>query len=275
MNRKVREFNTLLESLNLVDPPLNRPSCLEGEVGFDELFKEYEIGDVSEEEIVGDELGVEYFDKFPTRDELGYHNQVKENKIDLLVQQYEKLMIPEDESIDNAFARAKVTAVEESKDLTSLSLNKLIGNLKVHEVIIKKDSEIVKGKGERKSLALKDKNESSDEESLTSKSDDKEYAMAVRDFNRFFKRRGRCRDPNHLIGECPKPPRDKNQRAFVGGSWTNSGEEDEEKTKYKTFLMAQTSNEKAQETAPRSFETASELPSLRNPKKILRVDDIE
>ncbi|GKC27828.1 hypothetical protein Tco_1035122 [Tanacetum coccineum] len=59
--------------------------------------------------------------------------------------------------------RAKVTAIEESKDLTSLSLNKLIGNLKVHEMIIKKDSEMVKAKGERKSLALKAKKESIDE----------------------------------------------------------------------------------------------------------------
>ncbi|GKA72040.1 hypothetical protein Tco_0778256 [Tanacetum coccineum] len=52
---------------------------------------------------------------------------------------------------------AKVTAIEESKDLTSLSLDELIENLKVHEKIIKKDSEIVKAKVERKSLALKAK----------------------------------------------------------------------------------------------------------------------
>nr|GEV54136.1 ELM2 domain-containing protein [Tanacetum cinerariifolium] len=47
--------------------------------------------------------------------------------------------------------RAKVTVIE-SKDLTSLSLDELIGNLKVHEIIIKKDSEIVKAKVKRKSL---------------------------------------------------------------------------------------------------------------------------
>ncbi|GKF59901.1 hypothetical protein Tco_0176687 [Tanacetum coccineum] len=63
--------------------------------------------------------------------------------------------------------RAKVTAIEESKDLTSLSLDELIRNLKVHKMIIKKDSEIVKAKVERKSLALKAKKESSDEECLT------------------------------------------------------------------------------------------------------------
>ncbi|GJV16464.1 retrovirus-related pol polyprotein from transposon TNT 1-94, partial [Tanacetum coccineum] len=100
----------------------------------------------------------------------------------------------------------------------------------------KKDSEIVKAKGERRSLALKAKKESSDEECSTSGSEDEEYAMAVRDFKK-------CGDPNHLIGECPKPPRDKNQRAFVGGSWSDSGEEDDEKVKDKTCLMAQASNE--------------------------------
>ncbi|GKD43024.1 hypothetical protein Tco_1267669 [Tanacetum coccineum] len=118
-------------------------------------------------------------------------NQVKDNKIDLLVQQYEQFTIPEEESIDNAFARfntiitslktldegfssknyvrkflralhpkwrAKVTAIEESKDLTSLSLDELIGNLKVNEVIIKNDSEMVKGKREQnRSFALKAK----------------------------------------------------------------------------------------------------------------------
>nr|GEV74957.1 zf-CCHC domain-containing protein/UBN2 domain-containing protein [Tanacetum cinerariifolium] len=188
--------------------------------------------------------------------------------------------VQKDESIDSAFARfntiitsvkaldegyssknyvkkffralhpkwlAKVMTIEESKDLTSLSLDELIGNLKVHEMIIKKDYEIVKAKVDRKSLALKAKKESSDEECSTFGSEDEEYAMEVRDVKKFFKRRGRfvrqsrndkktfqrsrddkngksdrkcfrCGDPNHLIGECPKPPKDKNQRAFDGGS---------------------------------------------------------
>ncbi|GJW38682.1 hypothetical protein Tco_0064527 [Tanacetum coccineum] len=201
------------------------------------------------------------------------NSQVKDNKIDLLVQQYEQFTILKEESIDNAFARfntiitsikaldegfssknydrkflralhpkwrAKVTAIEYSKDLTSLSLDELIGNLKVYEVIIKKDFEIVKGKREQsRSLALKDKKESSDEESLTYVSKDEEYAMTVRDFKNFFQKK---RDPNNLIGECPKPPRNKNQKAFVGGSWSDSGEDKEEKIKDKTCLMAQASN---------------------------------
>nr|GEW73294.1 zf-CCHC domain-containing protein/UBN2 domain-containing protein [Tanacetum cinerariifolium] len=170
------------------------------------------------------------------------------------------------------FKEAKVTAIEELKDLTSLSLDELIGNLKVYEIIIKKDSEIVKAKIERKSLALKSKKESSDEECLTFRSDDEEYAMAVRDFKKFFKRSGRfvrqpqndkktfqrsrddkngksdrkcfrCDDPNHLIREYPKPLKDKNQRAFVRDSWSDSGEEDDEKVNNETCLVAQASSE--------------------------------
>nr|GEZ02802.1 UBN2 domain-containing protein [Tanacetum cinerariifolium] len=229
-------------------------------------------------------------------------NQVKDNKIDLLVQQYEQFVVPEDKSIDGAFARintiitslkaldegyssknyvrkAKVTVIKELKDLTSLSLDKLIGNLKVHEMIIKKDSKIVKEKIERKSLALQAKKESSDEESSTSGSEYEE------DFKKFFKRRGRfmrqprndkktqrsrddkngksdrkcfrCGDANYLIGECLKPPKDKNQRAFIKGSCSDSGDEDDEKVKDETCLVAQASSEVCFESSYFSDENPS------------------
>ncbi|GKF75607.1 hypothetical protein Tco_0225051, partial [Tanacetum coccineum] len=77
--------------------------------------------------------------------------------------------------------RVKVTAIEESKNLTTLPLDELIGNLKVYEEVKKKDVETVKGKKEEqsRSLALKVKKEVSDEDSSSSNSEDEEYAMAV------------------------------------------------------------------------------------------------
>ncbi|GJS33674.1 hypothetical protein Tco_0532056 [Tanacetum coccineum] len=64
---------------------------------------------------------------------------------------------------------AKVTDIEELKDLTSLSLDEIIGNLKVYEVIIKKDSEMVKDKREQsRSLTLNAKQRNIVEDSSTS-----------------------------------------------------------------------------------------------------------
>nr|GEU59517.1 hypothetical protein [Tanacetum cinerariifolium] len=40
-----------------------------------------------------------------------------------------------------------------------------------------------------------------------------------------------------------KPPKDKNQRAFVRGSWSDSGEEDDEKVNNETCQVAQASSE--------------------------------
>ncbi|GJZ76454.1 zf-CCHC domain-containing protein [Tanacetum coccineum] len=50
-----------------------------------------------------------------------------------------------------------------------------------------------------------------------------------------------CGDLNHLIGECPKPPRNKEQKDFVGGSWSDSENEAKDKTNEETCLMAQSS----------------------------------
>ncbi|GKC33983.1 RNA-directed DNA polymerase, eukaryota, partial [Tanacetum coccineum] len=96
--------------------------------------------------------------------------------------------------------------------------------------------------------------------------------MAIRDIKKFFKRRGRfvrqpheerksfqknkddkngkgerncfkCGDPNHFIRECPKQSKYQNQKAFVGGSWSDSDKDEEEKTNDKKCLMAKASNE--------------------------------
>nr|GEU69162.1 hypothetical protein [Tanacetum cinerariifolium] len=73
------------------------------------------------------------------------NSQVKNCKIDLLTQQYEKFSISNYSSKNQVKAfllalllkwRVKVMAIEEAKDLATLPFDKLIGNLKVYEMIL-------------------------------------------------------------------------------------------------------------------------------------------
>nr|GEW15965.1 hypothetical protein [Tanacetum cinerariifolium] len=141
---------------------------------------------------------------------------------------------------------AKVMAIKESKDLTSLSLDELIENLKVQEMIIKKDYEIVKAKVERKSLDLKARKESSDEHYSTFGSKDEEYAMAVRDFKKFFKRRRRfVRQPRNDKKTFQRSRDDKKRqepKRICRRSWSDSDEKDDEKVTNETCLVAQASS---------------------------------
>nr|GEU51182.1 hypothetical protein [Tanacetum cinerariifolium] len=161
------------------------------------------------------------------------NSQVKDNKIDHLAQQNEQFAILEEVSIESGFAR----------------FNTIITSLKALD----------EGKKERvKSISLKAKKDTSDDETLTSGSDDEEYAMTLSNFKKFFRRKVkfvrkpreekksyrqredkkrksdrkcfRCGDPNHLIGDCPRPPRNKEQKKFVGGCWSDSENEAEDKT---------------------------------------------
>ncbi|GJR08948.1 hypothetical protein Tco_0791600, partial [Tanacetum coccineum] len=118
---------------------------------------------------------------------------------------------------------------EESKDLSKLSLDELVGNLKVYEVILEKDLDIAKNKKEKyKSLALKAKQVLSNDDTSSSDSNDEEYAMAIRDFKKFFRRRGNDY-PKNSSGD---------QKAFVVGSWSDSGDDSK---KEEIYLMAHSS----------------------------------
>ncbi|GJW87254.1 hypothetical protein Tco_0162594 [Tanacetum coccineum] len=112
--------------------------------------------------------------------------------IDLLTQEYEKFSISNEETVDSGFTRfnvivtslksldpdyssknrarkflralplkwrARVTAIEEAKDLATLPLDELVGNIKVYEMILENDSIVSKTitKDKVKSLALKAK----------------------------------------------------------------------------------------------------------------------
>ncbi|GJU53665.1 hypothetical protein Tco_1227379 [Tanacetum coccineum] len=106
----------------------------------------------------------------------------------------------------------KVTTIDESKDLSTLSLDKFIGNLKIYEVVLKKVSKASKVKKER-------------------------------DFKKFFRRRERfVRQPYDDEKAFLRVKEDKKGKAFVGGSLSDSDEEEDLK-KDGICLMAHESNE--------------------------------
>ncbi|GJS91286.1 zinc finger, CCHC-type containing protein [Tanacetum coccineum] len=126
--------------------------------------------------------------------------------------------------------RAKVIAIKESKDLTTLSLDELINNLKVHEMIINKDSKIVKGIGEKmRSLTLKAKKNLMMERVRHVKTKNMPWRLDT------SKSSSKEEIDSH---------QETRTKWLYRGSWSDSGEEDEEKNKDETCLMAQASNEK-------------------------------
>ncbi|GJT30681.1 retrovirus-related pol polyprotein from transposon TNT 1-94 [Tanacetum coccineum] len=122
----------------------------------------------------------------------------------------------------NPKGSAKVTTIpsKDERNLNNLlSLDDLIGILKVYERA-------------RKELVLM---------ILNLDGLDEEYALAIRDSK--ILQKTRTIHPNNLIEECPKLSKYQNQKAFVGGSWSDSDEDKEEKTKDEKCLMAKASNE--------------------------------
>nr|GEU58184.1 DUF4219 domain-containing protein/UBN2 domain-containing protein [Tanacetum cinerariifolium] len=118
------------------------------------------------------------------------NSQVKNCKIDLITQEYEKFSISNEETIDSGFTRfnaivtslnfldsnyssknhvrkflrtlplkwrSKVIAIEEAKYLATLPLDELVDNLKVYEMILENDEVVSKTttKDKDKSLAFK------------------------------------------------------------------------------------------------------------------------
>ncbi|GJR26793.1 zf-CCHC domain-containing protein [Tanacetum coccineum] len=98
---------------------------------------------------------------------------------------------------------------------------------------------------------------------VTDKRDEKERIVGRKCF--------RCGDPNHLIGDCPKPSRNKDQKAFIGGSCRDSENDAEDKTIDVTCLIAQSSNEVTLNSSYYS-DNASSLDNDRLNEKIKKLE---
>nr|GEZ92500.1 UBN2 domain-containing protein [Tanacetum cinerariifolium] len=142
------------------------------------------------------------------------NSQVKNFKIDLLTQEYEKFSISNEEIIDSGFTRfnaivtslksldmdyssknhvrkflrahplkwrAKVTAIEEAKDLATLSLDELVKILKVYEMILKNDGD------------------NGSDEDIDEEEEAEAFNLLARNFCKFFRKDNRFRREIDLV----------------------------------------------------------------------------
>ncbi|GJS32727.1 zf-CCHC domain-containing protein [Tanacetum coccineum] len=140
---------------------------------------------------------------------------------------------------------AKVMMIEEAKDLETLPLEKLVDNLKVYEMILENDGIVstTTTKEMVKYLTLKAKvtreQTSDDSESHWKNNRFERENRLGNGGNRFGKGQSNnfgnkggerqngvcynCRVEGHFASECTKP---KENKAFIGGAWRNSEDED-------------------------------------------------
>ncbi|GJY11676.1 hypothetical protein Tco_0380985 [Tanacetum coccineum] len=167
------------------------------------------------------------------------NSQVKNCKIDLLTQEYEKISILKEETIDSGFTRfnAIVTSLKSlDPDYSSKNhVRKFLRALplkwraKVYKMVLDNDgvtSKITKEKV--KSLALKAKvtrEQTSDDSDCQDESDEdvdeeenEAFNLLARNFRKFFRKEG------HFASECRKP---KENTTFMGGAWGDSEDDDE------------------------------------------------
>lgn len=207
-------------------------------------------------------------------------NQVKESKISMLVHNYELFKMDANESITDMFTRftniinalkglgkvyttsenvrkilrslpktweAKVTAIQEAKDLTKLPLEELIGSLMTHEITMKEHLEDESKK--KKSIALKTISfevDSEDEDAL----DEDDIAYFSRKYKNFIKRKKQfkkhlstqreskgekskkdevicyeCKKPGHIRTDCPLlKSSKKSKKKAMKATWDDSSE---------------------------------------------------
>ncbi|GKA97569.1 retrovirus-related pol polyprotein from transposon TNT 1-94 [Tanacetum coccineum] len=160
------------------------------------------------------------------------NSQVKNCKIDLLTQEYEKFhsIMKKLSIVVSLYSMllAKVTAIEEAKDLATIPLDKLIGNLKVYEMVLDNDGVASKVTKEKvNSLALKAKvtrKQTSDNSTCQDKSDeDEEINLMAKNFRKFSRKGVKVHDKFDIY-QVKEPNNIK--EAIKDESWTKAMQEE-------------------------------------------------
>ncbi|KAL6319912.1 hypothetical protein AAG906_036986 [Vitis piasezkii] len=123
---------------------------------------------------------------------------------------------------------AKVTAIQEAKDLTKLPLEELIGSLMTYEINLAKKQQEGEEK-KKKSIALKATTKEEEEVDEEKQSEEDEHlALITRKFNkeRWEEKRDlvcfKCKKPRHIKYDCPlyKSEAKKRKKKTMMATWS-------------------------------------------------------
>ncbi|GKA95435.1 hypothetical protein Tco_0817473 [Tanacetum coccineum] len=213
------------------------------------------------------------------------NSQVKNCKIDLLTQEYEKFSIFNEETIDSGFTRFNAISQGDA-----LPLDELIGNLKVYEMVLDNDGVASKTINEKvKTLALKAKvtreqtsDDSDSQDGSDEDVDEEEEAEAfnfiVRNFRKFFRMGNQLERGNrfgngegHFASKCRKS---KKNKAFVGGAWSDSEDGDDHQNKA-TCLMEIDSQEIVSKPSSSNYDLNIIDLQKENEELLIKINDLE
>ncbi len=258
-------------------------------------------------------------------------NEVKQSKIDILVHKYELFHMDSSESIKDMFTRftnivneltslgkmfsmqdqvrkilrslpsswmPKVTAIQEAKDLSTITLEQLAGSLTTHEMVV--NSRTNEGQKKDRGLALKVENDSESDEM------DEEMALITKKFRKFYRKdRNRerkessskifkksdlgcfkCGKQGHRIKECPtwkeeqskdrlkekKIAAKKEYKKAMMAAWGSDSEESDSASTEEAnfFLMANedTDSEEEEDVEVTHATLRAKIPNLSKPSLI-------
>ncbi|MQM08258.1 hypothetical protein Taro_041113 [Colocasia esculenta] len=144
----------------------------------------------------------------------------------------------------------KATVVEESRNLSTTSVDELIGSLMTYELGLKRAEEDVKKKmplALKASLSIKEATTKS--KASTSEDDSDEFALITRKFKKFLRKEGKgflkkksrvvcynCKNPGHVKSEClealkkTQPRWMKNKQKAMVGTWSEEEDDDDEES---------------------------------------------